>query len=439
MTAAVTEQTGFAFYEDGTESGAAIIGSVDTDINRVTGNVFQVRLEVTNTGGMADNVMGTLFRSYQGGAYTRVDASSTVVQAAAGLVTDGEVTTERLAGPNAFTAGFVDEVDGQTANVNVDNSPQEDTEFLFSITIIDGDVNDGDTIDFRLYDGATAIDTYTITPRATVDKALSVDVGLATETDTGLTVTPERILSVGLPAETDAALTATPDRAVAAGLPLETDVALGVTPGRAVLVGLPAETDTALGPITTGVEVAVGLSVETDTALAVVAERAVSVGQSAETDAALAAQPDKSVTVGLVTEVDAALAVGKAKSKAVGLPAETDSALAVVAALSKTVNLGLATESELAFAIGSAKVKGIGLVSEIDSVLGLRPTREIAVGLPTAVGAALALSHSKAVQLGLPTEPNEALHVTIWSRQPSVADGWAEEAAASKPWEVEVP
>jgi hypothetical protein len=168
MTAANFVQAGFAFYEDGTESGATIIGSIDTDISRTTGNVFQIRIEVTNDGGMVANCLGTLFYSHQGGTYTRVSATSNVVQAAAGAVTDGEVTTERLAGPNTFVAGFVDESNGQTANVAIENAPQEDTEFLFSITIVGADVSNGQTIDLRVYDGTTALGTYNITPRITV-------------------------------------------------------------------------------------------------------------------------------------------------------------------------------------------------------------------------------------------------------------------------------
>ena len=85
-------------------------------------------------------------------------------------ILDDAVTTERLAGPNAFVAGRYDDLATQTANVNIDNSPAEDSEFLFSVELIDADVNDTDFFDLRLYNGGSALDTYTVTPRVTVDK-----------------------------------------------------------------------------------------------------------------------------------------------------------------------------------------------------------------------------------------------------------------------------
>lgn len=170
MTTGLANQTGFAFYEDGTESGAAIIGSIDTDISRTVGNIFQIRLEIAVTG-MALNIAPSLRYSHEGGAFLQVNGSSLVVQSiASGDLTDDEDTTERLAGPNAFVTGSVDEADGVALTVNVDNSPAENTEILFSITIIDGDVLDLETIDFRLYNVSTQFDSYLVTPRITVDK-----------------------------------------------------------------------------------------------------------------------------------------------------------------------------------------------------------------------------------------------------------------------------
>ena len=169
MTSATRVQSGFAFYEDGTESGAAIIGSIDNDISRGVDDTFQIRIEV-NVTGMAANVQGQLRYQLNGsGGYIEVNATSSVIRSSAGAVTEDEDTTSRLSGPLAFVSGFVDEVDGIMLNsVNVDNSPAEETEFLWSITIRSGDVVDTDFIDLRCYHATAALESYSITPRITV-------------------------------------------------------------------------------------------------------------------------------------------------------------------------------------------------------------------------------------------------------------------------------
>lgn len=175
MTAAVFEQADFQFYEDGTESGASAIGSQGANLVRTTANPFMIRIEATVTG-MAANLGGVLRAQKNGaGGYVAVPATGGVGIRAfdSSNIVDDAVTTERLTGPNTFVAGRYDDLATATSNVSIDNSPAEDSEFLFSVELINADINDTDFFDLRLYNGTNALDTYTVTPRVTVDKPAS--------------------------------------------------------------------------------------------------------------------------------------------------------------------------------------------------------------------------------------------------------------------------
>ena len=166
-------QDGFRFYADGTESGAAALDAEDTDISRLTDTVTQVRLGMQETGGA--NGGGSVFQlrvSKNGGGYVNVTGSSANVQATAGALTDDEVTTNRLTGfSGSFVAGRVDEADGATTTT-VDTAANDFTEILFSITIVDADVANGDTLDFQLDDDQDNNVTVNATPRITVIKTV---------------------------------------------------------------------------------------------------------------------------------------------------------------------------------------------------------------------------------------------------------------------------
>ena len=79
-------------------------------------------------------------------------------------------------GPCRMIAPVLDELAAENADdvkigkVNIDDSPAEDSEFLFSVALIDADVNDADFFDFRLYDTSNALEVYDSEPRVTVDK-----------------------------------------------------------------------------------------------------------------------------------------------------------------------------------------------------------------------------------------------------------------------------
>lgn len=176
--------------------------------------------------------------------------------------------------------------------------------------------------------------------------AITVTVGLATETDAALALTARKLRAVGLASETDTPLALTAKKARAVGLATETDAALGVTEAKARTVGLATETDTAL-TLGTQIVVTVGLATETDTIFAVAIRKLRTVTLATETDAALAIRPAKQRIVGIATSGNAALALGTiVKRRAVGMGTETDTALAVsngAVIIPTIVHFGVAT------------------------------------------------------------------------------------------------
>ena len=167
------DQTNFAFYNDGTESGASIIGSVGSDATGlVLDTTYQVRFEITETGGAgADNQTWQLEAQVDGGTFFDVTGSSTNVRATAGSVTDGEDTTQRLGGGGTFIGGDgVDEADGLAGGALNDWVGSEIGEVLFSIQFRSADLTAGsEVINLRLKN----MDAYTVADATGTMEALA--------------------------------------------------------------------------------------------------------------------------------------------------------------------------------------------------------------------------------------------------------------------------
>jgi hypothetical protein len=84
-------------------------------------------------------------------------------------LTDGNATTNRLgSGTGSFVAGEISE-DGLVDNLQITASNY--TELLYSLTINSDAVADADTIDFRVLRNGAVLNTYTVTPRITIDES----------------------------------------------------------------------------------------------------------------------------------------------------------------------------------------------------------------------------------------------------------------------------
>ena len=126
---------------------------------------FAVRLGVANTGTGAATVRPKLqYRFIDLSASFRpwvdVTSVSADIQAVGSAsLTDGEATTERLSGALGFVAGAVDEADGAIAVGSV-LDPNEETEFVFSVKIVNAAKNN--QYELRLVDAGagTLYDAY---------------------------------------------------------------------------------------------------------------------------------------------------------------------------------------------------------------------------------------------------------------------------------------
>ena len=131
---------------------------------------FRLRFTVDETDNRAGTISPELFVSKEGAAYARVDASSSNVQATAGLPTDGAATSTQLLGDGVSgsfeTDGSYDEVDGATPTWSNDKSGF--AEFEFSVFIVEADVAEADTLDFRVRNSGAVLDSYAVTPRVIV-------------------------------------------------------------------------------------------------------------------------------------------------------------------------------------------------------------------------------------------------------------------------------
>lgn len=202
--------------------------------------------------------------------------------------------------------------------------------------------------------------------------AITVNVGQASETDTGAAITPSHTVAVGQASETDTAGTITPSITVNVGQATSTETAGTITPSKTVPVGQAVSTETALD-ITPSKTVNVGQAVETDSATDVTPSRTVQVGIATETDTAGAIAPPgvTVVPVEQAAEVDTANAITPSKTVTVGMAIETDTASAIAPA--HTVSVGMAQEASSAGTITPSHTVAVGRATETDSAGQITP------------------------------------------------------------------
>jgi hypothetical protein len=204
----VLVQSAFRIRSDDSQTINADAGwaaDVNTDATIDCHHRFRLRIEVEETNSV--NFTGTfdLRVSKNSGAYVDTGAypsdpatalagdTNVVWVTASGIVTDGSVTSNLLTGAGTSSRTFqAGEFSEDNATTSISNLNNEHTEYEFSIVIptfwmvTDGTVEqnvDGDTFDFRVYqtDG-TALDTYTNTPRITLNVPSGYIGGTYTET-----------------------------------------------------------------------------------------------------------------------------------------------------------------------------------------------------------------------------------------------------------------
>lgn len=178
-------QVAFKFRSDnGSETAATWLAPQNTNLILAPDRNVRLRLEVEETQSASGSVGGQLEYNRNGAGWNNVTGSSSVVRSSASThFAEDVVTTNQLTGSaKSFTAGRMDEVNGDTTNVTLNN---QHTEFEYSFQVRSADVADGDTIQLRVQGLTTYAQTPTITvsfapPTATTDAVTSIGTTTAT-------------------------------------------------------------------------------------------------------------------------------------------------------------------------------------------------------------------------------------------------------------------
>jgi len=159
----ILEQTNYRFRnDDGNETTATWKDAQNTNISLSGGQIFRLRILLSETGGATAFAFGELNVSKNGGGYTSVTTSSSNIKfVTSSNVSDNTATTSQLTGGvGSFVAGSVDS-NGAVTDVNL---LLQNTEFEYVLQIVSADVINGDTFDFE----STGVTTYTLIPRLTI-------------------------------------------------------------------------------------------------------------------------------------------------------------------------------------------------------------------------------------------------------------------------------
>ncbi len=163
---ATFKQEKFRARTDGASEGEAAsnwIAAENTAWNQLPDVNFRLRFLIQETAGSGATESFQLQYRQNGGTWTDVNASSSVVRSfASDNLTDGGDTTEQMAGSGSFITdnNGIDEVDGLAgATVYVGS---DDAEYEYVVQVRSADTKYGDKIEMRLIDGSDVVlDTYT--------------------------------------------------------------------------------------------------------------------------------------------------------------------------------------------------------------------------------------------------------------------------------------
>lgn len=342
-------QNSFAFYADGTESGSALIGGVDTNPSLDVDTLYQCRFVIQEYNGANKADLLTLRLQYNLNAagWVNVSTSTPIQYTSVGTIADGGVTTQRI-GAGTFVAGRVFEAVNDTVTV-YSTAGNDETEALFGLTIDSAQVANTDTIQLQVLQGTgTVLDTYTITPSITVVEAssISVPIGLTTESSLAQQAALPliRLINQSLASDLTQAISAASALNIPVGLASETDLPQPIAIKKTLLLGLLSETNASL---------------------AVVALKLLTLGLPSEAAATLPLNALKKVILGLTPEAEESFTLTKEKRKLLDIVNENTVNFSLVGATA--VSLGLPTQTEIGQTLLSLKALQLELTNEINS------------------------------------------------------------------------
>lgn len=181
MTSPAFDQDSYRWRNDNgdeTSTGATWIAALNTappsalpvDTN------LRLRILIQETNSRSNVQAFEWWVSRNSGAYQQITTTSSVVKAVdSTYLTDGNSCTQQLGSGTFISANQGQSEDGLWDTVNFTSLSEWEGELSFQI--VGADVNNSDTLDFRIYkSGGTVINTYTRTPRLIVSKTTSWNV-----------------------------------------------------------------------------------------------------------------------------------------------------------------------------------------------------------------------------------------------------------------------
>jgi hypothetical protein len=346
---------------------------------------------------------------------TRIRATGTppvIITASSNITGGGEATTAQLTAPSGkstsdFVTGRMWDDENGADSIDITTDDYTELEWCFKTQ---SPATTSDIYQFRVYAGSTPLNTYTVTPEWTIGTGgQTVNLGIATETDTALAITHPKSKAIGIAGETDTALAIAKAKRKAIGVAGETDTAMPIAPTSIYAVGIAGETDSALAIAHRKLRT-LGIALETESAGAIARTKTKTIGIATETDTAIAITHTKRKAIGIASETDTAFALARSKRKAIGIAGETDTALALTRSHLRT--LGIAGETDTALAVARSKRKAIGIALETDESRGVTPTGAYQISAATETDSALALTHAKRKAIGIALETDAAVALT---------------------------
>lgn len=167
-------QTTFRGYDDdGVPGSATAKGIVGADWTQIVDVNFRIRYALQETNAKASpNAAFGLEYNLNSGGWNPVSITSSVVKAVATAhYVDGDADNVQRVGSGTFTAGELDENAACGDGGHLDYAGNDECEGEFCLTIVSGDVDDGDTIVVRCTHAYLA--TWTDSPTITVSEAVA--------------------------------------------------------------------------------------------------------------------------------------------------------------------------------------------------------------------------------------------------------------------------
>ena len=174
MTSPAFTQVAFRLRnDDGNETAASWVANQNTNASLFAGQNYRARFLIDETASRAwTSKTWNLYVSKNAGAYAAIASGQAINYALSGNFAQAADTTSQLTGGSGT---FVTDNNGMCESEGATNSGTAgyyfEVEFCFQIDAAQAAT--GDILDLRVYDGTTALTSYTTTPSITVKKAHS--------------------------------------------------------------------------------------------------------------------------------------------------------------------------------------------------------------------------------------------------------------------------